>query len=800
MNTKYLSKIISRCIHARAGQLQWQRYLSYIAICSLPMTATASGSGIKETVFVTADKLGSNTVQEMATTVNMETGDDLEKKGALELIDFAASVPGLQLQDSGPGDREYIIRGINSTGASTVGVYFDEVPITANNSQDGGGRNMDIKLIDIETVEIFNGPQGTQYGANSMSGLVRYMPRKPNVYENEVKLSLDASQINEGGDAFLASAIANLSLVEGKLAARAVVWNNDSDGWIDQPNSEAGPVEDTNDEDTTGGRFMLRYIPKSNIIFDVMHLEQDMEIGSISAYVPLGEEHFDGVSDADFTNYEFGASPWDESLALSLANLSWEFELGTLTLSGSESTRDIFYVQDRTNQTLSALNRGEEPVTGGGGGGGGRGGGGGGATADDAVTLRADLHPQSRDVSASEIRFASFLGGSFEFFIGAAIRDEDNYWRRQYVEHETGYRFEDFHVDTLFDNANVSGVRLDNEANFFLKQRAIFGEVLWYINDEFTLTAGGRFFESEQSTQVIEHAPRARGGRFNTTPHDNPIAFSESSEDDQFAGKFSIAYQGIENVNLYALVSQGFRVGGLNQNSGEDSDIPVSFGPDSLTNYELGYKTQWLDGDLTFNGSLYFVDWEDMQVLTFFGSTSYISNAGAAEVIGTEVSLDYNINEHFIFSASGGFISKAELTAGQEGLGDDDSRLDFEDDVGQAGDDIPNIADLQLYTSLEYVNSFSWADLRVFADLSYRSSSNTRFNTDSVYNYEIQTAPLVSLRTTLTNESQGWSAALYIKNLTNRVSDFDAVLANDQNLAVWGARPRTIGLKISKWF
>ncbi|MEQ8514997.1 MAG: TonB-dependent receptor plug domain-containing protein, partial [Chromatocurvus sp.] len=135
--------------------------LSSAALVGLSGIATGSmaqtGSTALEEVVVTASKLGASSVQNLPNIVSVLGGDELKSRGAFEFTDFAGSVPGLQFQDLGPGDKEYIIRGVNSSGPATVGLYFDEAVITGSNAQDGGGRNPDIKLIDISRIEVLNG-------------------------------------------------------------------------------------------------------------------------------------------------------------------------------------------------------------------------------------------------------------------------------------------------------------------------------------------------------------------------------------------------------------------------------------------------------------------------------------------------------------------------------------------------------------------------------------------------------------------------------------------------------------------
>ena len=91
------------------------------------------------------------------------------------------AIPGLSVQDLGPGDKKYVIRGINSTGDSTTGVYYGEAVISGTNGDDGGGFESDIRLYDMDRVEVLRGPQGTLYGASSMSGTIRFIPKAPDL-------------------------------------------------------------------------------------------------------------------------------------------------------------------------------------------------------------------------------------------------------------------------------------------------------------------------------------------------------------------------------------------------------------------------------------------------------------------------------------------------------------------------------------------------------------------------------------------------------------------------------------------
>jgi len=137
-----------------------------LSFCSTSFAAES----VLEEVIVTATKRGDVDIQSIPASIYAVSGTALQDKANFDFRAIASSVPGLTFQDLGPGDMEFIIRGVNGNGPAVVGSYFGEYVITASDQQDGGGKNAPIKLIDMERVEVLNGPQGTLYGANSMAG------------------------------------------------------------------------------------------------------------------------------------------------------------------------------------------------------------------------------------------------------------------------------------------------------------------------------------------------------------------------------------------------------------------------------------------------------------------------------------------------------------------------------------------------------------------------------------------------------------------------------------------------------
>ena len=151
-------------------------------LIGVPGYAQDSEGAIEEIV-VTARKFGAERLQDVPVTVTAFTAETLEAMQVLDFEDFAYQVPGLTFLDTGPGQRRYVMRGIQSAGQQQVAVYYDEVPLPGiqSASSNSGSQTTDLKLFDMERIEALRGPQGTTFGANSQSGTMRFITAKPDL-------------------------------------------------------------------------------------------------------------------------------------------------------------------------------------------------------------------------------------------------------------------------------------------------------------------------------------------------------------------------------------------------------------------------------------------------------------------------------------------------------------------------------------------------------------------------------------------------------------------------------------------
>ena len=250
-----------------------------------------------EEVVVTATKRGETDIQKTAESVHAISGDDLTLKRDMNFESFAGSVPGLQFQNLGPGDSEYIIRGINGSGPSVVGAYLDEYVITASDQQDGGGKNAAVQMVDVERVEVLNGPQGTLYGSNSMAGNIRFILRKPDTGKFDANAEGDWSSVKSGGNGFGVNGMINVPLIADQLAIRLVGYREDRDGWIDAVRLEQGAAfdgvdKDINTTEITGGRFSVRWTPSEALTLDGLYVKQNLDSDGSPRFTGKGTPAF----------------------------------------------------------------------------------------------------------------------------------------------------------------------------------------------------------------------------------------------------------------------------------------------------------------------------------------------------------------------------------------------------------------------------------------------------------------------------------------------------------------------------
>ncbi len=727
----------------------------------------AAQEAVLEEVLVTAAKRGEQVLQDVPLAVQAITADQIRDQVATDFSDLAPQISSLVVQDLGPGDRKYIIRGVNSTATATVGVYYDEAVVTARTKQDGGGRQAAVELHDIARVEILKGPQGTLYGASSMSGTVRYVPNAPDSSKFEGAIGGTWSDTADGGGNAQINGMVNVPIVEDVLAIRAVGWYTDEDGWIDNLLLDN---EDINTNEVTGFKLAGQWRVNDKVTLTAWGLNQRREVGGSSREMPqtqallavnqalfqqeLAAAGF-GIPEADKrTTQSYTITPWDEDMDSYSAKLAWETDSGNLVAAISRFEREVDFAFDSTPILLFF------------------------GVPTPAVTLQ----PQTREVTAGEIRWASDLDGPAQFVVGGFYSREDKDFQTQVIatgaDGKTLGPFSPGSDITIFGRSKTDS----------LDQTAVFGEVEWAIDDRWSVLGGARWYSFEIDSANQELQP------FGGTPSEFPQTFNV--DDDKITVKGSISYRVSDDALVFATVSQGYRPGGTNDVAfvaPEDPPPPAGFGPDELTNYEFGWKLSLLDNLVTFNGAIFFIDWEDIQVPTFDPNSPFnvVRNEGEAQVTGIEIDLLARLMPGLDLSLVASW-QKAEYGSRIPG-GDADSPFALN------GDPIPNVPDYQLGATAQY----NWAvfgdvDALVRLEYSYVDDRIILPNNPAA-DVPLDSFSLVNARIGL--QTERWILALYGKNLTDEENAVhDAINSSQDPRAIITARPRAFGLQAQYFF
>ncbi|HET9389137.1 MAG TPA: TonB-dependent receptor [Steroidobacteraceae bacterium] len=754
--------------------------------------APAAESTALEEVTVTANKLNAQKVLDVPAAIQAISGDALQRAGAAGIMDVAGNIPGLSIQDLGPGDKKYVIRGINSTGDSTAGIYYGEAVISGTNGDDGGGFQADIRLYDLDRVEVLRGPQGTLYGASSMSGTIRFIPKSPDLHDVGGYLTAEGSETSHASGNYNFNGAANLPIVDGVLGLRVVGWKLYDSGYVNQtrvgvgvtgpgglPVAAAGFVQGVNDDAVGGGRAMLRYQPTEDLTIDANYTSQTETSAGSSRYTPAGVAAFSGdpsppLQGCDLCNTDVTRSPWSDNIKIFGLTVAYDTHFGVLTGTSNQYNRTTGFTFDSTPILVSF-----------------------------GVPVPAEtLEPRTRKVNSSEIRFASNLDSPVNFVVGGFREHETQNLAVQVIStNGLGFVNGPFSSDNSADALNFPGVgdtffgRTDDRKD---TQYAAFGEATWKITPEWTAVAGVRYFTQTLDGIQVETHPF---GGFPPVPGQE--AFVDPTETfSKVTWKANLSYKFSEELLAYGTVSTGFRGGGLNAVSQPFEPVPAAFAPDTLTNFELGVKGRLFENLLDYQLDGYFIRWDNMQVQQTTPDAAFVyqGNAGTAHVRGVEFEFEAHPIEYLTASFAGSY-QDAYLVEGAT-----PQQYANNPTLGRTGDGIPNVPRFQANLGLNYTRPIvaDWQGVAA-VDLTFRGRENSYFSSALLQvsppiheNVELSPYSLVNLRLGVIKDP--WSVTAFARNLTDKRAQISAINSTQDPNALLTIQPRTIGLTVTRKF
>jgi iron complex outermembrane receptor protein len=304
---------------------------------------------------------------------------------------------------------------------------------------------------------------------------------------------------------------------------------------------------------------------------------------------------------------------------------------------------------------------------------------------------------------------------------------------------------------------------------------AAFGQVVWNVTDEFSATLGLRLTNEQKDRKGSQITDP-------TSPLDLPpiagpdVFYDETRSDTNVSPSFNLRYFVTPEIMTYASISRGFKSGGFNQRR-EVATSSGEFDEETATNYEIGWKGSTEDRRLQFNGTFYYVDYEDFQSQTFDGTTLKVTNAGSMESYGVELDLIFVPAANVTASTAVGY-NKAEYSdfEGAQCTINQVVNQYYIEEGNQSG--IPVGSCTQDLEGVQIENAPEWtvssfvqyeaelpADLVGTARLEHSYIDEFFLDQDHDPNMVNDSVHLLNLRLTVTNQDYTWDASIWGRNL-----------------------------------
>jgi len=561
------------------------RILPAPAAVPLPAAREPSrGSSVVSEVVVTATKRPA-ALGRLPAGVSAISRDQINATRAVDAGQTVGQLAGVLTTNLGPGRDKLLIRGLSDgafTGRtrSTVSTYLDDAPINYN------APDPDLRLVDIDRIEVVRGPQGALYGSGAVAGIYRIVTTKPDLRNPEFGGSASIAQTEGGDDSHEIDGYLSLPLIKDHVGVRLVAYEEVQGGYLDNVNLRVANVDQTRRD---GGRLAVRIRFDDTWRLDALaatqHLRSnDTQYVTSSLGPAIGPtQRANTVREAHNNDFSYAGGA-----------LHGEFDWGSVTSSVSY-VHHVFSSQFEVGE--AAL---DEIFIG------------------NVANLGAYVESTRSDMLVQDLVVRSSGSGRFDWLAGV------------YAAHTTERSPSSLRL--LATGMAVSTVYTEFRKDR-LNEYAVYGEGSYELGGGWSATLGGRVFESHVHTTADLDVVQPFGPRF----------FDQARTFDGFSPKISLQRE-FENGDLvYGLITEGYRPGGFNSSGFFAIKTNRStFAPDRLRNYELGVKLRRLDGRLGLRAAAYYDDWADIQTDQYRPSgLSYTANVGDARIVGLEAELGY---------------------------------------------------------------------------------------------------------------------------------------------------------------
>ncbi len=749
--------------------------------------------GPSDIVTVTANRRKED-IQDAALSVTALSStfiDDIGLTDFTEMQKFSPNlliVPGIDSRST-----SISIRGIGNSGGANAGIDPTVAVFVDGVYQGRAGMSVQ-DLLDVDSIEILRGPQGTLYGKNTAAGAIKVTTKNPG-YDPELGIEFVGGEYEDLQGRFSG----NLPIIDDVLATRTSGYVVFRDGYETNRSAQFNG-DDVNDAEKWGlrNKTLWDVTDELSVLVSGDYAAQkqtgmlpevkDYACIDVNGAAPGGTEPLTNACEAaaaqgieldkradhtaDFKDRDVYSNVKPENdlrtggAALEVTLDQWDHEFTSLT---SYRTYESVSFWDADFSELDV------------------------ATWD----IEAELDQISTELRAASPAwdYGNYVAGAYFYY--SDMQTDDTLGATE--------AYLGFDQNTTADNNHTTkSVAGYADADFNLDELWDLGEEVWALGDllenppDITFTSGIRVgWERKQ----IDGKHRSEGllGDTPTTVSGPDLNFAEHTDDTYVTFREVLKYKPLENIMLYASYSTGYKSGGYNQLRG-NPDSDVYFEPEKSKSWEAGIKTSWLDRMITWNITGFYTDYENFQVIVADGVNIFTQNAKGFYSTGFETDITIVPVAGWLTVVGVGF-TKTKYDDYEDGpcLPEDRIAAGFgvectQDLTGERRHNTPKL-NFSLFSS--YENGLPWFDINWFTQLDYNYMGKRYL--DAALDKDLLTdrTHLLGLRAGLRDPEMRWEITAWVKNVTDETFEgtgFYMPLIG--GFAVVLAPPRTAGVTL----